>query len=274
LEAVTSEQIRRATAGDRQALEAVVRGVQDSVYGLALRMLWHPEDAKDATQEILIKAITHLDSFRGDSAFSTWIYRIAANHLSNVKKSRLERQRYTFERFGAELEQDQDEAFAANEPSFEEQVLIEELKVGCTLAMLTCLDRPHRLAYILGEILELPHDEGAAVLEIGEAAFRKRLSRARSEIVEFTRRRCGLVDPANRCQCRKHVPSAIASGLINPGHEQFADRSTLAARQSVGIEVIRLEEMRRLAAVYRSHPQMRSPDDLSVAIRRLTEAVG
>jgi DNA-directed RNA polymerase specialized sigma24 family protein len=76
----------------------------------------------------------------------------------------------------------------------EDAVLLEEVKIGCTLGMLTCLDRPHRLAYILGEILEIDGPAAAEILGISPAAFRKRLSRARTSVVEFTRKKCGLVD--------------------------------------------------------------------------------
>lgn len=67
----------RAQAGNRQALETIVEGIQGKVYELALRMLGHPSDAEDAAQEILIKVITRMGSFRGESAFYTWVYRIA-----------------------------------------------------------------------------------------------------------------------------------------------------------------------------------------------------
>ena len=61
--------VARARAGDRSALESVVRAIQKEVYQLALRFLGHPQDAEDATQEILIRIVTGLDGFRGKSAF-------------------------------------------------------------------------------------------------------------------------------------------------------------------------------------------------------------
>ena len=63
-----------AKDGNKKSLEAIVRRIQDRIYGLSLRMLYRPEDAEDATQEILIKIITHLDSFEGRSKFSNWAY--------------------------------------------------------------------------------------------------------------------------------------------------------------------------------------------------------
>src|SRR5690349_24472047 len=81
-QAATPGQIARwveeAKSGREAALEELVRLVQGRVYRLALRMLWHPEDAKDAAQEILLRVVTRLGSYRGEAAFATWVYRIAA----------------------------------------------------------------------------------------------------------------------------------------------------------------------------------------------------
>jgi len=67
-----------ARDGDTRALERVVAAIQDDIYRLALRMVWHPEDAKDAAQEALVRIVTRIASFRGDAAFRTWAYRVAA----------------------------------------------------------------------------------------------------------------------------------------------------------------------------------------------------
>jgi len=86
MEAPMEALVEQAKNGDPDALEALVRQIQDRIYGLAMRMLWHPQDAEDATQEILVKIVTHLGSFRNESAFATWCYRIAANHLLSLRK--------------------------------------------------------------------------------------------------------------------------------------------------------------------------------------------
>ena len=88
--ALTEDLVRAAAAGSRSALEEIVGRIQGRIYGLALRMLYHPADAEDATQEILIKVITRLDGFRGDGPFPAWVYRIAVNHLKSVRKNRWE----------------------------------------------------------------------------------------------------------------------------------------------------------------------------------------
>src|SRR5579864_1619979 len=97
--------VEEVKGGNRTALEELIRRIQDRVYGLALRMLWHPADAEDAAQEILIRIITHLDSFRGESAFTTWVYRVASNYLLTARKRRAEQEELTFGRFAAQLDE-------------------------------------------------------------------------------------------------------------------------------------------------------------------------
>jgi RNA polymerase sigma factor (sigma-70 family) len=143
---------RQAVSGDRQALEHLIEELQPDVYGVAIRMLWNREDAEDATQEILVRVVTRLAQFDFRSRLRTWVYRIAVNYILDVKKSPVERMNMTFQRFAEDLTDGlSDDGPAAAE----ESVLVEEVRIGCTMAMLQCLDRPHRLAYILGEIFEV-----------------------------------------------------------------------------------------------------------------------
>src|SRR5258708_11874279 len=144
----------KATAGDRVALEELFRKIQRPVYQLAVRMLWNPEEAQDATQEILIKALTSLGKFERRSKFSTWVYRIAANHLMTVRASRTERNELSWDAFGRDLS----DGLAASR-GIQDSLLLEEIKIGCTHAMLLCLDRRHRIAYILGEIVAFDGEE-------------------------------------------------------------------------------------------------------------------
>lgn len=78
--------VLRAKSGDRAALEEPVRRHQAWIYSIDVRMLYHPQDAEDATQEILVKALTALSSYEGRSSFRTWLYRIVVNHVLNAKR--------------------------------------------------------------------------------------------------------------------------------------------------------------------------------------------
>jgi RNA polymerase sigma factor (sigma-70 family) len=260
--------VDRARKGDRQALEGVVVSIRGRVHALALRMLWNPEDANDATQEILVRIATRLATFRGESAFTTWVYRVAANHLLTVRKSRLEEQRYTFERFGGELDETLSDEAEAEGPA--RDLLLQEVRVGCTLGMLQCLDRPHRLAYVLGEILELEGEEAARVLGIRPAAFRKRLSRARDALIAFTRAKCGLVEPKRRCRCSRRLPTAVRLRRVEPDHLRFASSGQDASTfPDVLAEIRRLDELRRTAALFRAQPPVPEPASFVSFVRGL-----
>jgi len=254
---VTVENLaRRALDGDRDAVEQLVRGLHGDVYGLALRMLWNREDAEDATQEILVRAVTRLAQFDFRSTLKTWVYRIAVNYILDVKKSPVERLHLTFERFAADLA----EGLASDGPADgERSLLTEEVKVGCTLGMLQCLDRPHRLAYVVGEILELPGPEAADVLEVSPALFRKRLQHARTAIVSFTRTYCGLASDTAACACHQRVPAALRVGRIRADALDFAERAT--SYRDTRAFVRQVEEARWALQVHRtSHPRSSSVD--------------
>ncbi len=89
--------IDQATAGDKQALETLLGGVQDLVFNLSLRMMGTFPDAEDASQDILLKVMTHLSSFKKESSFSTWVFAIAVNHLKNYKKHMFAKYPLTFD---------------------------------------------------------------------------------------------------------------------------------------------------------------------------------
>ena len=87
-------QVARAQRGDSRAFEALYREHVDRIYGLCLRMTGNVAEAEDCTQEAFIQAWTKLDKFRGDSAFGTWMHRVAVNAvLGRMRKSKREHER-------------------------------------------------------------------------------------------------------------------------------------------------------------------------------------
>jgi RNA polymerase sigma factor (sigma-70 family) len=262
----------RAVEGDGAALAALIEGIQDTVYRLALRMLWHPQDAEDATQEILFKIATSLATFRGESSFRTWALRVATNHLLNVRRSRVEDQRFTFDAFGRDLAEGLDDVPASRRDDPEQALLEEEVKIGCTQAMLLCLDRDERIAYILGDVFELQSPEASDVLGIAPAAFRKRLSRARQQVRDFMRGHCGLVNATARCTCAGRIAPAIETGRVDPRHLLFAQRGDPAPRRIPVLEAVEeMEHLHEIAAIHQSHPHPRVPERVGEEIRRVLE---
>lgn len=265
--------VARAQDGDREALEQVVDAIRDDVYRLALRFLWHPEDAEDAAQEILVRVVTRLSSFAHRSSFSTWVYRVACNRLLTLRRQRAEARAMTPAEFAEDLGHGLSDA-PPPDYRVEQNMLLEEVKIGCTLAMLLCLDRDQRIAYILGEILELEHREAAEALDITPAAFRKRLSRARTTIRGLMRQRCGIVEPGNACRCGKRVETAVRQGRVDPDELLFVSSAEQAHRYPEVVETIRrLEETRRAAALYRSHVLPAPGEDFAGLVRDLIASV-
>jgi RNA polymerase sigma factor (sigma-70 family) len=256
-----AEIISNALKGNKQALETLIKNVQGQIYNLSVRFYWNPMDAEDATQEILIKIITHLSTFKNESAFETWCYRIATNYLLNSKRKQTEE--LTFE-IGE---------FHLNEGlkyqdynSADKSILEEEVKIGCSTSMLTCLSRPLRLAYILGEIFEFDSNEGATILEIEPATFRKRLSQARIHIRQFMSNNCGIYDTKNSCRCSKQINYDLTINRVNPKHLLFADKGQVAKTVS------EIENIGQDIMIFQSHPNYNTPQTILTNIKSLIDS--
>lgn len=201
--------------GDADSLTELLNEVKDSVFNLSLRMLGNVFDAEDATQEILLKAISSLSSFKQQSRFSTWVYRIAINHLINDQKKRTFREQLTFDVMQKDLERPipaYDESF--NE--IEQDELAQELKLSCTNIMLQCLTPQDRCLFILGTMFKMNSQFAGELLQMTPAAYRKRLSRIREKMGNFLETNCGLA--GGRCDCKKESPSLFSrSGFSHRG---------------------------------------------------------
>jgi RNA polymerase sigma factor (sigma-70 family) len=262
-----------AQGGSKEALDSLVRAVQRPVYNLALRMLQRPADAEDAAQEILIKLVTHLGQFRGESAFSTWMYRVASNHLLTQRRRNADARRISFEGLAERLA----EGLASQEDGpdevYEQAELLEETRRSCTLGMLQCLDPDERLAVILADILEVGGAEGAAILEVSPAAFRKRLSRARQSLVAFVAGHCGIVNPDSPCRCHKLARARREVGLIGPDRLQYDQPlGDAGARDLARAQQADLSADERALALLRAHPTYIARADLAARIERIVAA--
>lgn len=258
-----AELVLGARAGDRQALSALVSYAKDRVHTLAVRMLGDPVLAEDATQEILIRVITGLATFRAESSLSTWVYRVAANQLLTIRRSRSEARSESLEAMGEEI----GEGLKSGDVPLEDQVLVTEAKLACTSRLILGLDRDHRLAFILGEILELSAEEGGSVLEISPEAFRKRLSRGRERMARFLDGHCGVANPANPCRCARQ-----AARFKRLGHLEQPVWTCLPTAEADAGDPGRVKELDAVGAalgVLRSHPRYAAPERLGHLVRDL-----
>lgn len=235
--------ITRAQEGEARALDALLRGQQDRVHRLAVRILADPEAARDATQEILIRVMTNLGSFQGAARFDTWVYRVAMNYLLTARKIRARMPQLSFDGFAADLAEGLSDPEAA---APEDHVMLGELRLRCTMAMLLCLKPEARAAYVLGEVFEMDHGEASEVLAIAPALYRKRLSRARAAVEAFTARACGLVSEAAPCRCPRRMAAAQACGRLGtsprlPGAPDYSEILALARRTEAALVSAKLQ---------------------------------
>lgn len=256
--------IEKAQSGSQTALEELVRLTQDRIYNLANRMLVNPEDAKEATQEILILIITNLSTFEGRSSFHTWCYRIAANYLTRARSVIAKDPGLTFDIYEADLVE------GLSEDSAEDVTMINELRISCTMAMLLCLDLKHRVAYVLGDILDLDHSEAAEALEINPGNYRKRLSRARKQIETFTAKACGVVSSTAKCQCPKRLNQAMQLGRIDP-NGSMARLKDMPGYEETLDRVRKVEGDLKTLTAQRAISPLSSPHDYGAQVTRILE---
>ncbi len=264
--------VRCVQSGSKEALELLIARHQRWIYNIALRMVFLPEDAEDATQEILIKLLTKLSTFRGESQFRTWLYRLVVNHLLNMKRARAEAKTMSFEDYGRELDSTPEDDLAAPDSQRPDaQLLIEEAKIGCTSAMLLCLTREQRLVYVLGEIFGVTDRVGAELLDISRDSFRQKLARARRDLYNFMQGKCGLVKASNPCRCAKKMQGFIQLDHLDPQHLLFARERIVQVREVAEKRSEHLDAFYdAYADIHRNHPFHNSPDFVA-SLRALIE---
>ncbi len=258
--------IKKATAGDKTSLETVMRSVQDLVFNLSLRMLGTFPDAEDASQDILLKVITHLSSFKGKSSFSTWVFRIAVNHLKDYKKHMFAQYPLSFEFYGDDIQNARTENIPDMTQNVEQAILAEELKLSCTNVMLQCLDTESRCIFILGTMFQVDSRIAGDILGITPEAYRKRLSRVRKKMAEFLTEYCGEYGNG-KCRCADRVNYAIKSRRITPSQLCFQT----AAPASITLDVKKaMEEIDDLAQQFSFCKTYQSPESLTFKLVRDT----
>lgn len=258
--------VEQAKHGDRAALEKLVLRHQGWIYNIAVRMVFHPQDAEEVTQEVLVKVITKLSSFQGESTFRTWLYRIAANHVLNMKRRSAETRVTTFADYGAAIKRtpDLDLPDRKSVPA-ELPILVEEAKNGCTMGMLLCLDRKQRLIFTLGAILGASDAVGAEVLAMTAENFRQCLARARRDLHSFMNNQCGLVNKSNPCRCAKKTRGFIQEGHVDPHALLFVPEHVQRVRDVAGETVREIDDVveRQHSSIFRDHPFLQPSGEIN-----------
>ena len=175
--------VRRILGGDVNAYEELVKAYEKNVYNLALRMTGNSEDAYDMSQEAFIKAYNSLGSFRGDSKFSVWLYRIVSNVCLDFLRSK--KRRPTVSLSTEDDDGDDVQLDVADESLSPETLLDRQLTRESVQRGLESLPAEHRQILLLREIQGLSYEEISAALGLEGGTVKSRIFRARKKLCAF-----------------------------------------------------------------------------------------
>ncbi len=257
-----SEYAERAANGDNAALEALVLRHQSWIYNIAVPMCGDATLAEDITQEILIKMITKLSTYdpaRG--SFRTWLYRIVANHVINMKQSGKEK---VFGYFSSRSDARELVEFLPDNsgpvPPGNE-VMDRETRITCALCILMCLSRRERLVFVLGVIFDVPDRVGSELCDISRDNYRTILSRSRNKVFRFFNTTCGLLREGNPCRCERQTEIMTRAGLIDAQNPMQKREAYGRIRDMAGRAVRDLEDAYyEFLALIKDRPFFKGPD--------------
>lgn len=197
--------VRKVLGGDANAFETLVLEYEKNVYNIALRMTGNSEDAADMTQEAFIKAYNSLQSFRGDSKFSVWLYRIVSNVCLDFLRSKNRRPTVSL---SVEDDDGEDAQLdVADESQSPELLLDRKLTRDSVRRGLDSLPPDYRQILLLREIQGLSYDEIAQALSLEVGTVKSRIFRARKRLCTF------LIDDGN-------LSDFSSSGKMKGGESQ------------------------------------------------------
>lgn len=172
--------IRKLRERDEKAFREIVETYGDRVYNVTYRMLGNREEAEDVSQEVFITIFKSIDSFRGDSKFSTWLYRIAVNHCKNRIKYLSRRHDRDQSEYDEEVMGDEAAGAATPNPAPRpdkqlEGVELEQIMQRC----IAQLEEEHRVVIVLRDVEDLSYEEICAITNLPTGTVKSRLHRAR-----------------------------------------------------------------------------------------------
>jgi RNA polymerase sigma-70 factor (ECF subfamily) len=178
------ELVRRSQKGDMAAYDELIRRYQERIYATVYHMTSNHEDANDLAQEAFIKGYTALKSFKGDSSFYTWIYRIAVNKTINFLKQRKNRTHLSLNDIDFNAENDPDLVALVSDKTPRRDIGLSELQEKLNEAMQK-LSPVHRLVVTLHDVQGLSHEEIGKIIDCNIGTVRSRLFYARQQLQAY-----------------------------------------------------------------------------------------
>jgi RNA polymerase sigma factor (sigma-70 family) len=179
-----SQLVNAARNGDMRAYDELIRRYQDRIYGTIYHMTSNHEDANDLAQETFIKAYSALKSFKGDSSFYTWVYRIAVNKTINFLKTRKNKKSLSLNDLDFNVENDPDLVAFVSDKTPRRDAALAELQEKLNAAMQKLSD-VHRMVVTLHDVQGLSHEEIANIMGCNVGTVRSRLFYARQQMQAY-----------------------------------------------------------------------------------------
>lgn len=188
----------KAAAGDVDAFETLILKYEKTIYNIALRMMTSPEDAKDVSQNVLIKIYNNIARFKGDSLFSTWIYRITVNAcLDEIRKNKRR----------TEISMDDDEVgvgrIIQDSASGPEESFIEKENYNTIIEAINELPEEYKTVITLRDIQGFAYNDIADITECSLGTVKSRISRARGKLKELLLEKGELYENSGRLTFKK-----------------------------------------------------------------------
>src|SRR5271170_7696976 len=166
--------VRRTQQGDSTAFDVLVERYKERLYSTVYHMTSNHEDANDLVQDTFIKAFRALKTFKGDSSFYTWVYRIAVNKTLNFLKQRKNRVQLSLNDMDFNVENDPDLVALVSDKTPRRSLGLLELQEKLNGALLK-LSEQHRMVVILHDIQGLSHEEVGKIMNCNVGTVRSRL---------------------------------------------------------------------------------------------------
>ncbi|KUO73241.1 MAG: RNA polymerase subunit sigma-24 [Clostridia bacterium BRH_c25] len=232
------------------------------VYNLALGLTGNINDAEEITQEAFLRAFRSFDTFRKDSSFFTWIYRITLNVANSYMKQRMKMPVYALtEDIGYTLEDIMDE-----KPSYDPETLFlaKEAKFQCLHCLTECLPNEQRKIFCLAITIDLPYKLVAEIMECSLSKVKTTIHRAKQRWFGYMENRCQFIKKSNPCHCTQWVRFGLEQGWIT--------KDKLEA-QATELDLQALEEIRELRSLRDFYKELYAQDVDEALIKRIREGI-
>ncbi len=184
-----------------------------------------------------------------------------------MRKRKVERNSVSLEQYGTSLDTESLYTWDDQGVNPMTHLIMEEIRISCLQGVLLCLDRDHRITFLLFEIFDITGKQGAQILGISPQTFRKRISRARSRMKAFFFKNCALINPANPCKCERYAAPELERG-VTKDELVFTNHSCRAkSDQNILNRLRELKELNKINELYRSYTGHRTPESCTDFIK-------